>query len=217
MKLIIKTALVWFCLITRTFALAPGDSTVYSALHQLTDKLHLKEPKLRKDEYEVRIWQREQLVFGPAQVVYILKKTAKNVRLTKYQIHFDKPNFQRFTHIKPVRRIDSTFWNRLVKQDILTMPDDSAIENRLRPKPKKDSTRVTIESDGSIAVKANKKAPRFMISDGQTYYFEVFSADSHREYSYHNPVAYLSAIQLPELQKVVAILDELSTSFQYAP
>ncbi len=96
------------------------------------------------------------------------------------------------------------------------MPEPSVIQSKLNPKQKRDATRVVIEADGSINVIANKTEKRMAINDGESYYFEVFSAGSCRQYRYDNPRSYFGFKPIAELRKVVTILDELDTAFPVA-
>lgn len=60
------------------------DSTAKLRFQELANKLRLRKPKLKQDEYEIRIWNRKGLMFGTAQMLYILKKRAKLLTATKY-------------------------------------------------------------------------------------------------------------------------------------
>jgi hypothetical protein len=180
----------------------------------LTDKMGLKIPKLNEGEYEIRVWKKCQLCYGEAHVLYRLIKKGEKVRLSRYNIHFNKNEFIRAKRTNPTTRSLQELWNRLIEKDILTSSYESAIDEELHPKPQKDSTWNVIEADGSISVHAKRKKPSFWIGDGESYHFEIFSTNSYRMYEYANPKGYL--MQRPDiigLQKVVSILDELSSAF----
>ncbi len=188
------------------------DPRVY--FPSLTDKMGLKIPKLKEGEYEIRIWQKCQLCFGEAHMLYRLIKKKEKVRLSRYNIYFNKNEFIRAKRTNPTTRSLSEFWNHLIQNDILTLPDQLAIDEELHPKPQKDSTWNVIEADGSISVHAKKRKPSFWIGDGESYHFEVFSTDNYRMCEYHNPKEYLRyRPDIVELQKVISILNELSSAF----
>lgn len=174
----------------------------------------LKIPKLKEGEYEIRAWKKCQLCFGEAHVLYRLIKKGEKFRALRYGIDFNKNDFIRAKRTNPTTLSSRELWNRLLKKGILTLPDQSAIDEELHPKPQKDSTWNVIETDGSISVHAKKKKPSFLIGDGESYHFEVFSTDNYRMYEYDNPKGYLNhRPDIVELQRVISILDELSSAF----
>ncbi len=122
MKRVLSTTLLGLCLLSQTLAAVP-DSAIYGNLHRLADKLHLKKPKPRKNEYEVRVWQKEQLVRGAAHKVYVVRKTGRTVQLFSYQVYADTWTLRKPVHQQSRHVADSTVWNRLVQSDILTLPD----------------------------------------------------------------------------------------------
>lgn len=180
----------------------------------LTNKMNLKIPQLEEGEYEIRVWQKCQLCFGEAHVLYRLVKKRDKVRLSRYNIQFNKNEFIRAKRIRPTTLSLQELWNRLIEKDILTSSYQSAVNEELHPKPQKDSTWNVIEADGSISVHAKRKKPSVWIGDGESYHFEIFSADGFRMYEYHNPKEYLRhRPDIVGLQKVVSILNELSSAF----
>ncbi|AKD58004.1 hypothetical protein [Spirosoma radiotolerans] len=188
------------------------DPKVY--FPNLTEKMGLKTPRLKEGEYEIRVWEKCQLCYGEAHVLYRLVKKGEKVSLSRYTIHFNKNEFIRAKQTSSTTRSLQELWNHLVEKDILTSSYQSTVEEELHPKPQKDSTWNVIDADGSISVHAKRKKPSFWIGDGESYHFDIFSADSYRMYEYHNPKEYLR--QRPDivgLQKVVSILDELSSAF----
>lgn len=205
----------WFVLVLTpdAFARTTADSTA-GLFQKLSGQLGLKEPRLNANEYEVRIWKKCQLCFGEAQVLYRLIKKGENARLSRFDIQFNKNKFLRAKRIHPTTLNFQELWYRLIKMDILILPDQSAIDEELHPKPQKDSTWNVVETDGSISVHAKKKKPSYWIGDGETYYFEIFRIDGYRLYKYDNPKGYLRhRPDIVELQKVISILDELSSAF----
>ncbi|QIP11475.1 hypothetical protein G8759_01905 [Spirosoma aureum] len=215
MRLVIHLLFI-FCLSGEVLAAGQADSTRNSKLAILAKKMHLKEPKLKEAEYEVRIWNKCGLCFGDAQMLYRLIKKQKSFTVSKYIILSDQRGFLHATSFKPTVPVTAYLWNRLVELGILTLPDQTAIQAQLYPKPQRDSTWNVIESDGSVSVKAKIRQNRsVLISDGESYYFDVFSATGYHNYGYSNPHGYLKAMPtIAELQKVVGILDELVPAFK---
>ena len=212
--------LLWFSLELSTGALATtfADSTAKKLFPKLTEQIGLKDPVLSEGEYEVRIWNQQGLHFGQAQMVYILRKSEKKFTLAKYNINSNEQGFQSAIRLKPTVTVTPNFWERLLKQNILTLPNESVVFERLYPKPKPgtDTTRIRIEADGSFTVIKNRILKRkTMVSDGEGFLFELFSANSYRVYSYGNPDVYLKdEPQCKELQSVLGILNDLSLMFR---
>lgn len=201
----------WLSVPTPTFG--ARDSAAYQAFRVIAGKLKLTPPQLKKGEYEIRVWQHQGLRYGAAQLMYRVRKTDSKVKLVKYLIEFNKHQFRTFTVIKPVAPMDSMLWNRLIRHDMLTLPSESAIYSQLHP-VHKDSAWTVIEPDGTINVKAKKMEPSMWVSDGEAYYFEVYGANSYHTYKYSNPHPYAAfKPKITELQKVVAILNELYNAF----
>jgi len=207
--------LVGFFLSSHVSAGIAIDSTIKVRLQNLAKKMHLKTPKLAEGDYEVRIWNECGLCFGDAHELYRLIKNRKTIRLSKYNLRFNKNEFIQAKRTNPAVLSLQELWNRLMQQSILTLPDQSAIYDELHPKPQKDSTWNIIETDGSISVKAKRKAGgNVIISDGESYYFEVFGTDTYRIYEYGNPREYVKyKPNIVELRHVNTILDEIASVF----
>lgn len=212
--------LLRFSLMLTTEALASvlADSTVNRMFPKLTEQIGLNDPNLKTGEYEIRIWNRQALRYGDAQMAYVLRKTRKRFTIIQYSIKSNRQGFQFATKLKPTVTIRPTLWERLLKRNILSLPNESVVFERLYPKPepRRDTTRTRIEADGSFTIIGYKKPKRQpMIGDGEGYSFELFSADGHRVYHYGNPRSYLmDEPQNEELQNVVGILDGLSLMFR---
>lgn len=188
---------------------------VQPKLDSLAKNLRLKEPDLQGGEYEVRIWNRQQLMYGDAQSLYLLRRTRQAITISKYVITWQGPKFKGARKIKPFRPATDSLWMKLVKQNILTLPDQIAIYDRLHPRPKKDSTWSVVEADGSINVKANRTAVgNVLIGDGEAYYVEILGYGEYRLYAYSNPKGYYKAEPtIPELQKLTTILTTIESFF----
>lgn len=217
MKYALISCLVNLWLLATASASVPGDSAVHRYFSAIAGKLKLGEPRLKKEEYEIRIWQKQGLVYGEAQMVYVVKKTPRKLQVVKFLINSDRRGFQYATTLNSTLPLDPKLWDRLVEQEILVLPSESAIASQLHPKNQKDSTWYIIESDGSVTIKARKTKRSVWFTDGESYHFEVFSANKYLSYSYANPHSYLRAMpEITELRKVVTILDELAVAFQSA-
>lgn len=205
-------------LTTGAQARVPSDSTAKKRFEKLAEQIGLKEPNQKADGYEVRIWNRQALRYGDAQMAYVLRKTKKRFTIEKYVINSNQQGFQFATRFKPTVTIRPTLWERLLKRNILTLPDQAFVFERLYPKPEphKDTTRTRMEADGSFTIIGYKKPKRQpMIGDGEGYSFELFSANGYRVYHYGNPRSYfMDEPQSEELRNVVGILDDLSLVFR---
>lgn len=213
--------LLWFSLslIPDVLANISSDSTAKRVFPKLTEQIGLKSPDLMTDEYEVRIWFSGGLRYGDAQAAYVLRKTQKRFTVVKYIINSDEQGFQSAKRRKPVVTTTLALWQRFLKQNILTLPDDSVVFNRLYPKSRPpslvDTVRAGMQADGSFTVKGHRTLRRrSLISDGDIYSFEVFGSYSYHVYSYSNPHLYLKyEPKCEELQNVVGILDDLKLLF----
>ncbi|WP_157618646.1 hypothetical protein [Spirosoma spitsbergense] len=182
---------------------------------KLARKMRLKTPKLAKNDCEIRIWNQQGLRFGDAQMLYVLSKKKKLLSAAKYVINSDEDGFKRAVRLKPTIPITTDFWEQLLHRNILTLPDQGSIHDKLFPRPPKDSTWTSVDADGSVSVHAKRnRNNNVLISDGESYYFEVFSVNEYRIYSFSNPELYIRyKPNIAELQNVVAILNELATLF----
>lgn len=194
------------------------DSTRKERRQALAGKMRIREPILREGEYEVRIWNRCELCYGEAHVLYRLIKRKETFTVSKYTIRWNKYEFEQAKKFKPPRPATIALWNKLTEQNILILPDEFVIHDQLFPKPGKDSTWNVIEADGTVSVKAKIRRESWMlIGDGESYYFQVFSKDNYHDYGYSNPLGYMKGKpEIAELKNVVSILNELSDVFQFA-
>jgi len=217
-----KTYIILLCfslmLTTGALARVLFDSTATRMFPKLTEQIGLKTPKLKANEYEIRIWNRQGLRYGEAQMAYVLRRTTRKFTIIKYIINSDQYGFQFATSLKPNVTIKSLLWERLLERGILTLPDQSVVFERLYPKvkPRTDTTQVKLEADGSFTIKGYKsQRRRTLVSDGEGFSFEVFSADGYRVYSYGNPDVYFrDNPQNEELKNIVGILNDLSVVFR---
>lgn len=182
--------------------------------------MRLKRPNLKQDEYEVRIWNRVALMYGNAQVAYILRKTKKRLRARRYVINWKREDFQSAKRQRPTISPTHAFWDRLMRRNILTLPDERIVFDRLyppyKPQPITDTVKAGMQADGSFTIKGYGITPkRDIIVDGEYYLFEIFGADSYRVYSSSNPSNYSDRdLQAEELQNMVGILDDFRLMFR---
>lgn len=206
--------LLSFYLVIPFVAASQDKLTNQQRFEKLARKLHLKTPKLSEDEYEIRIWNRQGLTFGDAQMLYVLTKKKKALSVAKYVINFDKDGFISAIDLKPPNPVTIDLWELLVNHHILELPDQKAIHDELHPQHK-DSTWTGVEADGSVSIHAKKLESSVWITDGESYYFEVFSEKDYRSYGYSNPREYIRyKPNIAELQNVVAILNSMATLFR---
>ncbi|WP_338874026.1 hypothetical protein WBJ53_00140 [Spirosoma sp. SC4-14] len=179
----------------------------------LANKIGLKPPMLKSGEFEVRIWNQKSFQYGEAQILYVLTSHRDRFGLVKYVFKSGKKRLKSSKKLKPDKPVTDSLWYQLAQQDILALPDESAIESQLRPYHD-TSTWVTVEKDSSISIRGHKREKSVWILDGESYYFEVFGQDSYRTYTYSNPKSYLHAKpQITQLQKVVCILNSIESRF----
>jgi len=205
-------------LVNNGFAVAQLDSTVRAAYVTLADKMRLRPPKLKEGDYEVRIWNRQSLVYGTAQTLYVLKKKEKAITASMYIIRSDESGFKYTVRLRPTLILTPELWSRLLQYDMLTLPDQAAIQTQLHPpyRPRKDSSWISVETDGSVSVHAKRITDNLLVvSDGEGYHVEVFEANEYRGYGYSNPRIYSKhRPDIVELKKMVAILDEIAALFR---
>jgi hypothetical protein len=210
---------LWLVLVLTTdaFARTTADSTA-GLFQKLSGQLGLKEPRLNANEYEVRIWNRVALRYGDAQMVYVLRKTSKQLSIVKYIIESNRQGFQRATKLKPTVSVTRALWKRLLAKNLLTMPDQSAVLEQLykQPEPPKDTIQGGLQADGSFTVKGRKsRLRRVIVGDGEGYEFEVFTANGYRQYTYGNPDIYARAYpENEDLRNVLSILNDISLVFR---
>lgn len=200
------------------FAAISTDSITKARFQRLADKIKIKSPELAEGDYQIRVWNKCGLCFGDAQMAYVLHKTRKRFSVVKYSIHSNQEGFQFSDRLKPTVIIKPVFWERLLKRNILTLPNQSVVLERLYavPEPRVDSVQAGIQADGSFTVKGYKTQRRkTIVSDGEGYSFELFSGHGYRVYSYSNPDVYLKDNpQSEELQNTIGILNDLSLVFR---
>lgn len=214
--------ILWFFLLftVEAFASALSDSTAKNLYPKLAEQIGLKYPDLKEDEYEVRIWNRVALLYGQAQMAYVLHKTQKRFTIVKYNIKSNKDGFQFSKRRKPTVTIKPILWQRFLRQNILTLPNESIVFDRLypkfKPKPAEDTVKAGMQPDGSFTVKGyGTLRRRDIVGDGEGFLFEIFGLSTHRFYVYGNPHHSLTSDpQCEELQNVVGILDDLSLLFR---
>ncbi len=204
------------CLSDNGFTDSLLEPTPKEVFGELAGKLRLKTPKLKEGEYEIRIWNQQGLMFGTAQMLYVLSKKQDSMTVFKYLIRWNRNRFKYATKLQPNGSVSSEeLWIQLTKNDLLTLPDEAAIYAQLHPRQPKDSSWTSVETDGSISVHAKKFENSVWILDGEGYYVEIFGPEGYRGYSYSNPRGYIRhKPDIVELQKMVAILDEMAALFR---
>ncbi len=192
-----------------------SDSTVAIGFERLAQRMGIKEPTLQNGEHQIRLWVKTELMYGEAQQLFILTKRKDKLRLTQYAIRYNKQTFRSHTLITRNVPADINLWQELIKNDVLTLPDQSLLRAQIFPKPIKDSSWVELGSDGALTVHAKKKEPFLIIGDGTSYYFQLFDSVSHRTYGYHCPESYSRVrAKVVELRKVTAILRLIWHAFE---
>ena len=219
MRYLILVSLISSFFLGNVFADVSTDSTTKARFQRLADKLRIKEPESAEGDYQIRIWKKCGLCFGDAQMAYILHKTKKRFSVLKYIINLNQQGFQFSKRLKPTVPIKPVFWERLLKRNILTLPNQSVVLERLyaMPEPRRvDTVQAGMQVDGSFTVKGHKTPRgRTLVSDGEGYSVELFSTSGYRIYSYSNPDVYLGDNpQSEELQNIVGILSDLKLVFQ---
>jgi|GEM_PF-2722593 len=199
-----------------TFAETTSDSIQQRRFQKLAMQMGLKEPDLKSEEYEVRIWYNMSFQYGEAQMAYVLRKTQQEFTVAKYLINSNKRGFRRAILLQPTLPVSLDLWSRLLDKNILTLPDQSVVFERLRrqPAPISDTDRIQLETDGSFTIRENKTKNQRYILDGETFYFEVFSTNNYHSFIYDNPRGYSRFYSdSEELRNVVGILDKLAPLF----
>jgi hypothetical protein len=205
-------------LVPATFAGILTDSLQQRRFQKLATQMGLKEPDLKLDGYEVRIWYNMSFQYGEAQMAYILRKTQQEFTVAKYLIKSNKRGFRSATSLQPTTPVSPDLWSRLLTRNLLTLPDRSVVFERLyrNPDPISEKDRIQLETDGSFTIRENKTKNQIVILDGEGFYFEVFSLNKYRSFIYDNPRRYSSfCSECEELQDVVGILDDLTALFEH--
>ncbi|GAB3540230.1 hypothetical protein [Spirosoma fluminis] len=194
---------------------ASADSTQQRRFQKLSDEMRIKKLRLKENDYEVRIWNKQSLAYGDAQTLYRLVKRREKLTVSKYSIWWNKYEFKQATERKSVRPATMELWQKLVEHDMLTLPDMAALHDQLFPSPQPDSAWNVIEADGTVSVKAKiRRSKQVIIGDGEGYYFQVFGQNRYHDYEYGNPYIYIKyRPEIVELSKVVAILNDIAQLF----
>ena len=164
----------------------------------LTKQLRLNKPRLPRNSYQVRFWVNLSLAIGEAEELYIITQKRKKLFLEKRTLFHTKEGFLRSTVDFKVSLKETTFFNELIANAVLSSRDQSIITDSLYNvyRSFKQTTRVEIQ-DGEVQVISNKPPKLTMLLDGTTDYFEVMGKDFFRKYKFHSPKAY--AKMYPEL------------------
>lgn len=209
MRLLLAALLVFVHLA----GLANGDSTRNAAFEKLANKMRLGTPRRQDLAYEVRIWHGQSFQYGDAQQLYRLIKTKDIFSLTKYVIKSGKNGFKSAKKIESTVPITDSLWKQVVQLGVLNMPDEKAIESKLRP-IQQNNPGWRFGPDGTVTIYNSKIERSVYILDGEGYHFEIFNADNYRNYTYNNPYGYNRAKPgIAELQNVVGILELIKNYF----
>lgn len=172
-------------------------------LEQLAQQMHLPKPQLSAGAYEVRIWHSWSFEYGDAHMLYVLRKTPTQFSVSRFDIYSDETDFQYATPIvsNAPECINTDLWKMLVQLGILTMPDQVTVERRRK--------------ENYFRKYPNAKfIEEIVVTDGEGFSFETFSASGRRYYSYRNPKSYAQYYtDVPEFKRVVKILTILSSLF----
>jgi hypothetical protein len=199
-----------------TFAETTSDSIQQRRFQKLAMQMGLKEPDLKSEEYEVRIWYNMSFKYGEAQMAYLLRKTQHDFTVAKCLINSNKRGFRKATLLKPTLPVSDDLWSRLLDKNILTLPDRSVVFERLHRQPDaiNETNRIQLETDGSFTIRENRTKNQIAILDGEIFYFEVFCRTNYHTFTYDNPRGYSRFYsESKELQNVVGILNELASLF----
>ncbi|MVM32511.1 hypothetical protein GO755_20895 [Spirosoma sp. HMF4905] len=216
MKSWFTISLCSFCLLIPFIAICQNKLSGQQRFEKLAREIGLKTPQLTEGEYEIRIWNNQSFHYGDAQILYVLTNRNYQVGLSKYILKSSKTRFKSAKKINANKSVTDSLWLQLVQQDILNLPSEGVINNQLHPAPKSHSEHVngSIEKDGSFTIYGYKTERSVWITDGESYYFEVFGTSSYQIHQYDNPEAYLHAMpNVIGLQKVVSILNEIVSFF----
>lgn len=196
-----------------------NESLLYFS--DLTQKIGLKHPKLRNNEYEVRLWVKTALAYGDAQELYVIHQKKNRLTLKQYFIYFQKTQYLKHVVTFTALIKNTSLWNSLTAHDVLTLPNGQEIisdifkEERQKMRQFRDTTRVEIINDSIRVVGRRSRGRLLIIGDGTSYYFEAFSKNTFHKYAYHCPATYLQAYpQKKELEKVNAIIQLIFKAFR---
>ncbi len=200
---------------------ARTDSMENQAFSKLATQMHIKAPRLKAGEYQVRLWVKVSIAYGTAQKLFLLDKKQNRFLVSEYLICWNEHAYRKTKQIKNRAERDTALWQKLLADDLLTLPSQATLHDQISPKPRPPVplTAGTVNADGEFVVKARRTESRgVMISDGTTYRFEVFSQNSRRTYSYHSPGIYARARpKIIELQKATSLLKQVYALFGEEP
>lgn len=181
----------------------------------LTKQLRLNEPRLPRNSYQVRLWVNLSLALGEAEELYIITQKRKKLSLEKRTLFHSKDGFLRYTVDFKVSLKETTFFNELIVNAVLSSRDQSIVTDSLYNiyRSFKQTTRVEIQ-DGEVQVISNKPPKLTMLLDGTTYYFEVMGNGFFRKYKFHSPKAYAKMYpELGELSRNVDLIRRIFIAF----
>lgn len=181
----------------------------------LTNQLHLKKPRLPRNSYQVRFWVDTSLPMGEAKELYITTQKRKRLFLKKYTIVLKKGEYQRHTVDFKKRKKNTTFFNELITNAVLTSRDQSIVTDSLYNvyRSFKQTPRVEM-SEGGVAVITQKPPAFAKVIGGTTFYFEVVGKGFFKKYSFHSPKAYANTYpELEELNRNVDLVRRIFIAF----
>lgn len=181
----------------------------------LTKQLRLNKPRLPRNSYQVRLWVNLSLAIGEAEELYIITQKRKKLSLEKRTLFHTKEGFLRSTVDFKVSLKETTFFNELIANAVLSSRDQSIVTDSLYNvyRSFKQTTRVEIQ-DGEVQVISNKPPKLTMLLDGTTYYFEVMGNDFFRKYKFHSPKSYAKMYpEIGELSRNVDLIRRIFIAF----
>lgn len=199
-----------------SFRAQADSATVAVRFDALANKMKVRQPKLKADEYQVRLWVKVSLAYGDAQKLVVLDKKPNSLVVSEYEIVWDKYTFDKAKCIRNKAEVDTMVWQKLLADGLLTLSDQSMLKEQLFPKrsPRDTTVAVRVDSLGAVTVTAKKTESYVFISDGVHYRFDILGANSRRSYDYHCPAGYARVrTKVVELKKVVSLLTQIFTLF----
>ncbi|HAO50332.1 MAG TPA: hypothetical protein DCR35_14160 [Runella sp.] len=181
----------------------------------LTKQLRLNKPRLPRNSYQVRLWVNLSLAVGEAEELYLITQKRKKLSLEKRTLFHTKEGFLRSKVDFKVSLKETTFFNELIANAVLSSRDQSIITDSLYNvyRSFKQTTRVEIQ-DGEVQVIFNKPPKLTMLLDGTTYHFEVMGNGFFRKYKFHSPKAYAKMYpELGELSRNVDLVRRIFIAF----
>jgi len=185
----------------------------------LTQKIGIKNPILRKGEYQIRLWVNTSSMSGQAQELCII--TAKNNYLCLKKLDIWNHNSNYLKHIVSfdARIKESAFLEKLLQNNLLTFRDSHFIldslrqDSRLKNQQRDKNTRIEIIGD-TVRVIGQKPSKEVFLVDGRIHYVEVFGKNFFRKYRSHCPKACAQFYKdVEELQKMAHLIQLLLSAF----